>query len=208
MYAPQAEHLRGGHSACGSAVSRRSTRCCEDEHPVLPGGAPGSCRGSDMPDRPTSGTSLPPRAEEFVALRPLLFAIAYRVLGRVTEAEDVVQDTWLHYQHVTEQPRSPKAYLATVVTRLSINVLSSARVRREEYIGEWFPEPLLEDPYQEPERAAELADSVSTAALVLLERLSPLERAAFVLREVFGSDYADVADTLGRSEGACRQLVV
>jgi len=161
-----------------------------------------------MPDRPTSGTPLSPRAEEFVELRPLLFAIAYRVLGRVTEAEDVVQDTWLHYQDITEQPRSPKAYLSTVVTRLSINVLSSARVRREEYIGEWFPEPLLEDPYQEPERAAELADSVSTAALVLLERLSPLERAAFVLREVFGFDYADIADTLGRSEGACRQLVV
>src|SRR5690625_7990236 len=89
-----------------------------------------------MADRSTGDTSLPPRAAEFLELRPLLFAIAYRVLGRVTEAEDVVQDTWLHYQDVTEQPRSPKAYLSTVVTRLSINVLSSARMRREEYIGE------------------------------------------------------------------------
>src|SRR5699024_2967776 len=88
------------------------------------------------------------------------------------------------------------------------NVLKSARVRREEYVGEWFPEPLLEDPYQDPQRSAELADSVSTAALVLLERLSPLERAAFVLRDVFGFDYTDIAAALGRSEAACRQLVV
>jgi RNA polymerase sigma-70 factor, ECF subfamily len=92
--------------------------------------------------------------------------------------------------------------------RISINVLRSARVRREEYVGQWLPEPLLEDPYQDPERSAELADSVSMAALLLLERLSPLERAVFVLREVFGFGFGEVASTVGRSETACRQLAV
>ena len=91
---------------------------------------------------------------------------------------------------------------------MSIDVLRSARVRREEYVGQWFPEPLLTDPYEDPARAAELADSVSMAALLLLERLSPLERAVFVLREVFGFDYSDIAGAVGRSEAACRQLVV
>jgi RNA polymerase sigma-70 factor (ECF subfamily) len=95
-----------------------------------------------------------------------------------------------------------------VVTRISIDVLRSARVRREAYVGPWFPEPLLTDPYEDPERAAELADSVSMAALVLLERLSPLERAVFVLREVFGFDFVEIAEAVGRSEAACRQLAV
>ncbi len=95
-----------------------------------------------------------------------------------------------------------------MVTRISIDVLRSARVRREEYAGPWFPEPLLTDPYQDPERSAELADSVSMAALVLLERLSPLERAVFVLREVFGFGFPEVASAVGRSEAACRQLAV
>ena len=147
------------------------------------------------------------RAEEFVQLRPLLFAIAYRILGSVAEAEDVVQETWLRYDEAGVRPESPKAYLSTVVTRLAVNVLKSARVRREAYVGEWFPEPLLEDPYRDPERAAELADSVSMAALVLLERLSPLERAAFVLRDVFGFEYAEIAAAVDRSQDACRQLV-
>ena len=126
------------------------------------------------------------RAEEFEELRPLLFAIAYRILGSVSEAEDAVQETWLRYAASPAQPTSAKAFLSAVVTRVSIDVLRSARVRREEYAGQWFPEPLLTDPYQDPERSAELADSVSMAALLLLERLSPLERAVFVLREVFG----------------------
>jgi RNA polymerase sigma-70 factor (ECF subfamily) len=94
------------------------------------------------------------------------------------------------------------------VTRISIDVLRSARVRREEYTGPWFPEPLLTDPYQDPERSAELADSVSMAALLLLERLSPLERAVFVLREVFGFAFPEIAAAVGRSEAACRQLAV
>jgi RNA polymerase sigma-70 factor, ECF subfamily len=148
------------------------------------------------------------RGEEFEELRPLLFAIAYRVLGSVSEAEDAVQETWLRYESSPAQPRSAKAFLSAVVTRVSIDVLRSARVRRETYVGQWFPEPLLTDPYQDPQRSAELADSVSMAALLLLERLSPLERAVFVLREVFGFGFPEVAVAVGRSEAACRQLAV
>ena len=148
------------------------------------------------------------RAEEFEELRPLLSSIAYRILGSVTEAEDAVQDTWLRYEASPAQPTSTKAFLSAVVTRISIDVLRSARVRREEYAGQWFPEPLLTDPYEDPERSAELADSVSMAALLLLERLSPLERAVFVLREVFGFGFGEVASAVGRSEAACRQLAV
>jgi RNA polymerase sigma-70 factor, ECF subfamily len=145
------------------------------------------------------------RAEEFEQLRPLLFSIAYRILGSVSEAEDAVQETWLRYESSPAQPASAKAFLSAAVTRISIDILRSARVRREEYIGQWFPEPLT-DPYQDPERSAELAGSVSMAALLLLERLSPLERAVFVLREVFGFGFPEVASAVGRSEAACRQL--
>jgi RNA polymerase sigma-70 factor (ECF subfamily) len=148
------------------------------------------------------------RTEEFEELRPLLFAIAYRILGSVSEAEDAVQDTWLRYAASPTQPRSTKAFLSAVVTRISIDVLRSARSRREEYVGQWLPEPLLTDPYEDPGRSAELADSVSMAALLLLERLSPLERAVFVLREVFGFGFPEVASAVGRSEAACRQLAV
>jgi RNA polymerase sigma-70 factor (ECF subfamily) len=148
------------------------------------------------------------RAEQFEELRPMLFAIAYRILGSVSEAEDAVQETWLRYESSPTQPTSTKAFLSAVVTRISIDVLRSARVRREEYVGQWLPEPLLTDPYEDPERTAELADSVSMAALLLLERLSPLERAVFVLREVFGFGFPEVAAAVGRSEAACRQLAV
>jgi RNA polymerase sigma-70 factor (ECF subfamily) len=148
------------------------------------------------------------RAEEFEELRPLLFSIAYRILSSVSEAEDAVQETWLRYEASPTRPASAKAFLSAVVTRIAIDVLRSARVRREEYAGLWFPEPLLTDPYEDPERSAELADSVSMAALLLLERLSPLERAVFVLREVFGFGFGEVASAVGRSEAACRQLAV
>ncbi|MFG2469079.1 RNA polymerase sigma-70 factor [Streptomyces canus] len=146
------------------------------------------------------------RTEEFQELRPLLFSIAYRILGSVGEAEDAVQETWLRYESTATEPRSVKAYLSTTVTRIAIDVLRSARVRREQYVGDWLPEPLLDDPYDDPARAAELADSVSMAALLLLERLSPLERAVFVLRDVFDFDFPEVASAVGRSEQACRQL--
>jgi RNA polymerase sigma-70 factor (ECF subfamily) len=148
------------------------------------------------------------RAEEFEELRPLLFSLAYRLLGSVAEAEDAVQEAWVRYQTTETRPRSPKAFLSAVVTRISIDVLRSARHRREQYVGDWLPEPLLDDPYEDPARAAELGDSLSMAALVLLERLSPVERAVFVLREVFAYDYAEVAATVGRSEAACRQLLM
>jgi RNA polymerase sigma-70 factor, ECF subfamily len=148
------------------------------------------------------------RAGEFEELRPLLFSIAYRILGSVSEAEDAVQETWLRYAASPAQPTSAKAFLSAVVTRVSIDVLRSARVRREEYLGPWFPEPLLTDPYEDPERSAELADSVSMAALLLLERLTPLERAVFVLREVFGFGFGEIASAVERSEAACRQLAV
>jgi RNA polymerase sigma-70 factor, ECF subfamily len=148
------------------------------------------------------------RGEEFEALRPLLFAIAYRILGGVAEAEDAVQETWLRFESSPTRPTSTKAFLSAVVTRVSIDVLRSARVRREEYVGQWLPEPLLTDPYEDPARSAELADSVSMAALLLLEPLTPLERAVFVLREVFGFGFPEVADAVGRSEAACRHLAV
>ncbi|MEU0937475.1 MULTISPECIES: RNA polymerase sigma-70 factor [unclassified Embleya] len=148
------------------------------------------------------------KVEDFEELRPLLFSIAYRILGSVGEAEDAVQETWLRFDGSATRPTSTKAFLSAVVTRISIDVLRSARVRREEYVGPWFPEPLLNDPYQDPARSLELADSVSMAALVLLERLSPLERAVFVLREVFAFGFEDVAAAVGRSEAACRQLLV
>jgi RNA polymerase sigma-70 factor (ECF subfamily) len=148
------------------------------------------------------------RAQEFEELRPLLFAIAYRIVGSVGEAEDAVQETWLRYEASPTQPTSNKAFLSAVVTRISIDVLRSARARREQYVGPWFPEPLLTDPYEDPARSAELADSVSMAALLLLERLSPLERAVFVLREVFGFSFPEIASAVGRSGAACRQLAV
>ncbi len=148
------------------------------------------------------------RAKEFEELRPLLSSIAYRLLGSVSEAEDAVQETWLRYQDTATQPTSAKAFLSAVVTRISIDVLRSARRRREEYVGPWFPEPLLTDPYEDPERSAELADSVSMAALLLLERLSPLERAVFVLSDVFGFSFPEIGSAVGRSEAACRQLAV
>jgi RNA polymerase sigma-70 factor (ECF subfamily) len=148
------------------------------------------------------------KTDEFEELRPLLFAIAYRILGSVGEAEDAVQETWLRYEASATRPASVRAYLSAVVTRICVDVLRSARHRREEYVGPWLPEPLLSDPYEDPERSAELADSLSMAALVLLERLSPLERAVFVLREVFGFDFPEIASAVGRSEPACRQLAV
>jgi RNA polymerase sigma-70 factor (ECF subfamily) len=148
-------------------------------------------------------------AEEFEELRPLLFSIAYRILGSVSEAEDAVQETWLRYQASTTPPISLKSFLAAIVTRVSIDVLRSARVRRETYVGHWLPEPLLTDApttYPDPEHAAELADSLSMAALLVLERLSPEQRAVFVLHDVFGFPFGEIADVVGKTEATCRQL--
>jgi RNA polymerase sigma-70 factor (ECF subfamily) len=149
-------------------------------------------------------------AEEFEELRPLLFSIAYRILGSVSEAEDAVQETWLRYHVSTTVPTSLKSFLSAVVTRVSIDVLRSARVRRESYVGQWLPEPLLTDgaptAYPDPEHAAELADSLSMAALLVLERLTPEQRAVFVLHDVFAFPFGEIAEVVGKSEAACRQL--
>jgi RNA polymerase sigma-70 factor (ECF subfamily) len=145
----------------------------------------------------------------FLEQRPRLFSIAYRMLGRATEAEDVLQEAYLRWQSAPrEDVESAPAFLTSVVVRLSIDVLRSARVRREAYVGPWLPEPLVADTAPGPDEAAELADSVSLAFLVLLEELTPVERAVFLLREVFGYDYPTVAAMVGKSEANCRQLVV
>jgi RNA polymerase sigma-70 factor (TIGR02957 family) len=144
-------------------------------------------------------------------LRPRAFAIAYRMLGSVSEAEDVVQEALLRLHRVLgagEEIEVPEAYLATVVTRLGINRLRSAQVRRETYVGEWLPEPVVTESVDDPATHAEMSDSLSLAFLVLLERLSPEQRAVFLLREVFDYDYGTIAGIVGKSEAACRQLAV
>jgi RNA polymerase sigma-70 factor (ECF subfamily) len=152
-------------------------------------------------------------AESYQDLRPLLFSIAYRMLGSVNEAEDIVQESFVRYQQaLVEQDaeiESPKAYLSAVATRLAIDHLRSARVRKETYIGEWLPEPLLTDE-QAPDgaRYAEEADSLSMAFLLLLERLSPVERAVFLLHDVFDYGYDEVAEIVDKTEDNCRQLAV
>jgi RNA polymerase sigma-70 factor, ECF subfamily len=142
-------------------------------------------------------------------LRPLAFSIAYRMLGSVAEAEDVVQEAFLRFhQALTRETRieSPRSYLSTIVTRLSIDQLRRARVRREQYVGEWLPEPLLEDPPPDAAEHAETADSLSLAFLVLLESLSPVQRAVFLLHDVFDYDYGEIAAIVGKTEENCRQL--
>jgi RNA polymerase sigma-70 factor (TIGR02957 family) len=146
--------------------------------------------------------------EEFDELRPSAFAIAYRMLGSVSEAEDVVQEGFLRLHRARERGKrieSPRAYLSTVVSRLSLDQLRSARVRRETYVGEW-PEPLLASADEDPARRAEMADPLSLAFLVLLESLSPEQRAAFLLREVFDEPYDRIAEIVGTSEQNARQL--
>ena len=144
---------------------------------------------------------------ELEALRRHGFGVAYRMLGSVSEAEDVAQEALLRLTRQEGPIDEPAAWITTVVTRLSINVLRSARARRESYVGPWLPEPLVEDPAPGPASRAELADSLSLALLVLLERLTPVERAAYLLREVFGYAYAEIADIIEQSEVNSRQLV-
>jgi RNA polymerase sigma-70 factor, ECF subfamily len=144
---------------------------------------------------------------ELEDLRRHGFGVAYRMLGSVSEAEDVAQEALLRLTRQEDPIEEPAAWMTTVATRLSINVLKSARARRESYVGPWLPEPLLEDPAPGPASRAELADSLSLALLALLERLSPVERAAFLLREVFAYEYAEIADIIERTEANSRQLV-
>jgi RNA polymerase sigma-70 factor (ECF subfamily) len=142
----------------------------------------------------------------FEELRPLLGSLAYRMLGSVGESEDIVQEVYLRWSGVEEAIDSPKAYLSTVTTRLCIDHLRSARVRRETYVGTWLPEPLITETGPDASAHVEQADSLSMAFLVLLESLSPVERAIFLLREVFSYDYSDIAEMVGKTEDNCRQI--
>ena len=144
-------------------------------------------------------------------LRPVAFAIAYRMLGSVSEAEDVVQEALLRVHQALqagEQIVSPRAFVATVTTRLAINELRSARARRERYVGEWLPEPIITDGEDDPARHAETADSLSLAMLVLLESLSPEQRAVLLLHDVFDYDHAQIAQIIGKSQDNVRQLAI
>ena len=144
----------------------------------------------------------------FDEFRPLLFSIAYRMTASVTDAEDLLQETYIRWQQAsTAEVRSAKAFLVTVLTRLAINYLQSARVQREQYLGQWLPEPFATDPSSDPSGPSAASESLSMAFLVLLERLNPVERAVFLLREVFEHEYSEIAAILGRSEANCRQLL-
>jgi RNA polymerase sigma-70 factor, ECF subfamily len=142
-------------------------------------------------------------------LRPLMFSIAYRMTGSVGDAEDIVQEAVIRTYRAASQGtlvESPRAFVTTTTTRLAIDHLRSARVRRESYVGTWLPEPLVTDPAPGPAERAEMSDSLSLAFLVLLESLSPVERAVFLLREVCGYEYGDIAEAVGKSEPNCRQI--
>jgi len=148
------------------------------------------------------------REELLEELRPAAFAIAYRMLGSVADAEDIVQDVYLRWQRTPDlEVREPRAYLTTVVTRLAINELKSARVQRETYVGPWLPEPLVTEHAPDSSASVELAESLSMAFLVMLERLSPIERAVLLLHDVFDFDYAEIARIVDKSEANCRQLL-
>ena len=152
--------------------------------------------------------TVPP--EDYSQFRPLMFSIAYRMTGSISDAEDIVQEAFLRLTRVLRDGTSieaPKAYLATATTRLAISHLRSARVRRESYVGAWLPEPLLTGGEPDPAERAEMSDSLSMAFLVLMESLTPTERAVFLLHEVFGYGYQEIADITGKSEPNCRQIL-
>jgi RNA polymerase sigma-70 factor (ECF subfamily) len=153
-------------------------------------------------------TTTPTAADPFQALRPRLFAVAYRMLGTRADAEDVLQDAWLRWSRTDPATlQSAEAWLVRVVTRLAIDRLRAAKVEREAYVGWWLPEPLVEVDERTPEAVAEWASDLSVAFLWVLERLAPEERAAFLLRQVFDHDYPEIAAMLDKSEAACRQMV-
>jgi len=145
--------------------------------------------------------------DTFSEHRAHLFGIAYRMLGSVAEAEDMVQETWLRWQKQGGEAREPRAWLTTAITRLCIDQLRLARREREEYFGVWLPEPLVSDFGTSPSAEAALAGSLGVAFLLLLEELAPVDRAVFLLREVFEHEYPEIAEIVGRSEAACRQIV-
>jgi len=156
----------------------------------------------------TDPAAVPIRLATFDQYRSLLFSIAYRMLGSVADAEDMLQETFIRWQQTADDTiRSPRAFLVTIISRLCINQLQSARVKREEYVGQWLPEPIVTDPNSDPLRILKIDESLSMAFLVLLERLTPIERAVFLLREVFEYEYAEIAAFLDQSETNCRQIL-
>lgn len=163
----------------------------------------GAHTGNAPPDQPTD------EGETFDAYRPLLFSIAYRMLGSAMDAEDIVQEAFLRWQQ--QDPAavaSPKSYLTAIVTHLSIDYLRSARVRREEYVGQWLPEPLVSDERAVDADPVALAESLSLAFLMLLERLTPIERAVFLLHEVFAYPFDEIAQIVGKRSANCRQIAL
>lgn len=155
-----------------------------------------------------SGESKQRHVEEFYQHKALLFSIAYRMLGSTTDAEDMLQETFIRWQQtLLGEIRNPRAFLVTVISRLCIHDLESARNSREEYVGPWLPEPILTADDSDPLARYELHESVSIAFLLLLEKLTPVERAAFLLHDVFDYDYAELAHVLQKSETSCRQIV-
>jgi RNA polymerase sigma-70 factor, ECF subfamily len=162
----------------------------------------------DMTDDPVDPNQLQEHVDAFTKYRSLLFSIAYRMLGSATESEDMLQETYLRWQQMAgDDIRSPRAMLVTIVSRLCINHLQSARVQREEYFGQWLPEPLLTAPALQTGNVHEIDDSLSMAFLVMLERLNPVERATLLLHDVFDYDYSEIATILARNEAACRQTL-
>ena len=170
-----------------------------------------------MPDKDRSGTTIEKqlpdpevhiRLATFDQYRGFLFSVAYRMLGSVADAEDMLQETFIRWQQAdTKDIRSPRAFLITIISRLSINHLQSARVQREEYFGEWLPEPVITGFGSDPLELVRVDESLSMAFLVMLERLTPLERAVFLLREIFEYEYSEIATVLGQSEVNCRQIL-
>ena len=164
----------------------------------------------DVPElAAATGRGMTERERLLDELRPVAFAIAYRMLGSVSEAEDVVQEALLRLHQALdrgERIASPRAFVATVTTRLAISELRSARVRRERYVGDWLPEPIVTDALEEPARHAEMADSMSLAMLVLLESLSPEQRAVLLLHDVFDYPFAEIAEIVGKREDNVRKL--
>src|SRR5260370_23095966 len=156
----------------------------------------------------TNDSALSIQLATFDQYRSLLFSIAYRMLGSVADAEDLLQETYIRWQQTSDDAiRSPRAFLVTIVSRLCINQLQSARVRREEYVGQWLPEPIVTDLGSDPLGMVKIDESLSMAFLVLLERLTPIERAVFLLHEVFEYEYSEISVVLGQSEVNCRQIL-
>jgi len=151
---------------------------------------------------------VPIRLATFDQYRSLLFSVAYRMLGSVADTEDMLQETFIRWQQAPDDEiRSPRAFLVTIISRLCINHLQSARVQREEYVGQWLPEPIVTGPGSDPLEIIRVDESISMAFLVMLEHLTPVERAVFLLREVFEYEYSEIAAVLNQSEANCRQIL-